>query len=461
MRAAHAHRAFMVTGVCWAAVAAFLPCDEAAAQDRNSPFRPERFDEDWRNVATENAPFGAQFKNLDVAPNVTLSIGGDARWRLSYQDAPRLGITGEDADEWLLQRLLLHADLRFGEDVRLFLQLGAHDGIGRETPSASDDNGPDVQQAFIDLNGHGFGGRMTLRAGRQELVLGPRFVTARDSNNARQRHDMVRAIVQSGPWRADLFAGSPVNNGHGAFDDSADDGEEFYGVRVQRSSGPVTTEVYAYELDRNTASLTGMTANDDRVSLGARVYGRSGDWDFDAEAVFQSGAFGDQEIAAFGSTLDIGHHFADAPWRPRLGARFTYGSGDSDLTDDTQGTFAPPFVQGTWFGQNGLASFSNITDIAATLDLAPRQDLSISLKFSAAWRSETADFAYSMGAALPGTSNADDDYLGVSPSALIVWRMSENVSMNAYASYAFIGDELRAVGGDDVAYAHIGASLRF
>lgn len=442
------------------AIAALLPAAPAFAQDA-SPFRPERFDEDWRGVAADEAPFGAQFKNMTVVEGVTLSVGGDARWRFSVLDAPRLGLGGAEDDEWLLQRLLLHADLRFNHNARIFVQLGAHDGIGREIPAATDDNRADVQQAFFDIYADALGGKLTFRAGRQELSLGPRFTTTRDSGNVRQRHDLLRLIYTNGPWRADLFGGSPVVDERGAFDDNADVGQDFYGARIERTLGATVLDVYAYELDRDTASLGGGTQNDDRVSIGARFSGRKGDMDFDSEVMIQRGAFGGDDIRAVGGAVDLGWRFPDAPLAPRISGRFTYGSGDSDLADDTQGTFAPPFPNSQWFGQNGLASFSNTIETATLVALTPAEHLTLNLKFSSVWRSETADFAYAGNNALAGTSGGDDAFVGRAAAVSLAWRPNDNVLINPYISYVDLGDDLTSRGAHDVLYTHLSVTLRF
>lgn len=450
-------RAKLVLSTCLVAAATALP--SAYAQEA-SPFRPERFDEDWSVVTGEDAPWGAQFKNIEIVDDVTVSFGGDARWRFSALDAPRLGI-GAEADAWLLQRILLHADLRFADHARAFVQIGAHDGIDRDLPSATDDNKLDVQQAFVDLYANVGDGRLTLRAGRQELALGQRFATTRDSGNVRQRHDLVRLIYQARDWRADIFGGSPVVDERGSFDDEADVGQDFYGARLQRKFGAATLDLYAYELDRDTASLTGVTANDDRISAGARYAGRHGNIDYDAELMLQRGSFGVQDIRAVGATFDIGWRFPDAPLAPRIGARITYGSGDSDLGDTTQGTFAPPFPSSQWFGQNGLASFSNAIETAALFGVAPSEHVNVNFKLSSVWRAETADFVYAGSTSLAGTSGGDERIVGVSLATSLVWRPRENISINPYLSYVAIGDELKARGADDVTYAHLSIALRF
>lgn len=89
MSVRHCKRGALFAGAS-IAVAALLPSAPALAQDA-SPFRPERFDEIWSDVGDGDAPYGAQFKNMAVTDGVTLSVGGDARWRFSVLDAPRSG----------------------------------------------------------------------------------------------------------------------------------------------------------------------------------------------------------------------------------------------------------------------------------------------------------------------------------------------------------------------------------
>lgn len=452
-----AKRAERLAGACAAALAALLPTQARAQQA--SPFRPERFDETWPSDAV--TPFGAAYKNIEIAPGVEISFGGDARWRFASINAPRLGLGGAEADAYVLQRFLLHADLRFGDDARVFLQLGSHDGVGRRLPSSSDDNRLGVQQAFLDLNAHAGEARATLRLGRQEMALGPRFVTTRDSGNVRQRHDMARVFVTDGPWRVDVFGGRPVRDERGAFDDHADMNQEFFGVRVQRLFGDTTAEAYVYGLNREAVTLAGTTADDERTTYGARLSGRRGALEFDAEAALQRGAFGAQNIAAGGLIVDLGRRYAGAPFSARLGARLTYGSGDSDPADATQETFAPPFASGSWFGQNGLASFSNTLELAATLGLTPHPDVNVTLKLAGVWRAAEADSLYAGAAPLAATLIASDPAVGVAPSMLLTWRPSQNVAITPYVSYLFASDELKLQGAGDVAYAHIGVSLRF
>lgn len=379
---------------------------------------------------------------------------------MAWLDAPRLGIGGATEDSWLAQRLLLHADMRFADTARIFLQFGAHDTIGRELQSSSDDNQFAISQAFVDLNARIGDAHVTLRTGRQELVLGsPRFVTARDNANVRQRHDLVRLSISDGPWRADLFAGAPTHDERGIFDDEADPGQRFYGARLLHT-GDISSELALFSLQRDQASIAGIVAADDRWSLSARVGGRRGNYDLDAEAMVQWGSFGDQDVEAFGAFGEIARRFDDAPWAPRIGVRFSYGSGDSDLGDNKQQTFAPPFPLSTWFGQNGLASYSNTVEVAATLGLAPRDDVSITMKAASLWRADAADFLYTGSGPIPATTGGGA-YVGYGANIGATWRASPNVTIVGYVSYLDASETIHDFGGSDIAYAQMVVGLRF
>lgn len=427
----------------------------AAAAEDMSRFRTERWSEDWRGS-------GVPLKDIHLGRGLDLTLGADARFKSQMLDAPHLGVEGELSDSWILLRALAHADLHIGDHARVFAQLGAHDALDHNDRNPTDDDKLDLNQAFFDLSGEWGAARATLRLGRQELGLGsPRYVTLRDNTNLRQRHDLARLIVTDGPWRADLFSGRPTDDRVGAFDDRPDPDQEFFGARLQRRFGDVTADLEYYDLSRDDFTMAGVTANDRRRSAGFRLAGDVGDYDFDAELLSQSGSFGDQDVSAIGGAVDFGRTFEDAPLTPRVGARLTYGSGDSDPLDNKQETFAPPFPRNGWFGQTGLSSFSNSVEAATTLDLEPRDDTMVEFKLGGLWRADTNDFVYAgTSTALAGTRGGEA-FATVTASALAIWRADDNVTMSVYASVVFPSDHLRSIGADVVNYVQTSVSYRF
>lgn len=428
----------------------------AAMAETPSPLRAERWSEDWTHESDN------PLKNIEIAPDVHLNIGFDARWKVETLDAPRLGLAGETEDSWLSQRLWAHADAHFGDDVRVFVQLGAHDVMGRRTKSSADDDRIDLNEAFIDFNRDFGATHAMLRLGRQELFLGsPRFVTLRDNGNLRQRHELARLSLTRGNWRADAFSGRPMRDKPGAFDDRADPMQEFFGLRLGRQFENGSIDALYYDLSRDSFAMAGVTANERRRSAGARATARFGDYDFDGEFLVQSGHFGAQDVRAFGGGAELGRRFSNAPWSPRLGGRVTYGSGDSNPADVVQETFAPPFPRSAWFGQNGLATFSNNVEAAATLGLAPAENVSLDLKLAGIWRADSHDFAYAgTNSALPGTRGGDAA-MGITSSLAMTWRPSANVTISGYASTVQVSRHMRDIGASDVHFAQMAVAFRY
>jgi hypothetical protein len=160
------------------------------------PFLITRYDEDYRYLAVDGASTDLydRFKYIHLPGQAWLSLGGELRERYDVLDAPRYGI-GAARDTYLLQRLMLHADLHLNEGLRVFVQFGQEDVFGKTRPLApSDANHVDLQNAFVDLKPVG-SWPLTLRLGRQELMLNPtqRFVSVREGPNLRQSFDGVRA----------------------------------------------------------------------------------------------------------------------------------------------------------------------------------------------------------------------------------------------------------------------------
>jgi hypothetical protein len=71
-----------------------------------------------------------QLKCINLAPAATLTLGGELRERVEVVRNPDVGLEKRE-NHVFLQRAMLHADLRVGENARAFLQLGAFGVIAR------------------------------------------------------------------------------------------------------------------------------------------------------------------------------------------------------------------------------------------------------------------------------------------------------------------------------------------
>jgi hypothetical protein len=115
----------------------------------------------------------------------------------------------------------------------------------------------------------------------------------------------------------------------------------------------VSIDSYYLGLDRKTATFNRGTAQENRETLGARLWRppatKERDWDFDYEGVWQFGTFGADGIRAWTLASDTGYSFPSAPLRPRISVKADISSGD-DPRHSSLGTFNPIFPIGNYFG---------------------------------------------------------------------------------------------------------------
>jgi hypothetical protein len=401
---------------------------------------------------------------LGAADDVYLSLGGEARLRVDSLDAPRFGIAGEQADLYGLGRALFSADLHVGSRVRIYGELGLHrDFDKKDPPAVSDRDGLDAQVAFVDVTPDA-DRRWRLRLGRQEMSLNPtqRFVSVRESPNIRQSFDGARVTRQTADLRVDAFFVHPVTIQIGDFDDSSNRDQQFYGVYVAKTlSKAVSLDVYAFALDRNGVRFGAARGNEHRTSYGARLAGKRGPIDYEAEGMVQGGRFAGRDIRAWGGSLGGGYTLAQA-WSPRLGLRLDAGSGDSDPNDDKLGTFNPLFPKGAYFNDTGLTSWSNLVGIRPSLGLAPRRDVSLEISYMVR-RRQTGDDAIYLQPSTPLAPVGPSRSKAVGQAAQMdaAWQVNRNLKLQAQLVHQSADDAVRALGGRSVDFAMLIAQFRF
>lgn len=213
-----------------------------------------------------------------------LSVGGEVRERYEYFDNFNWGQGPQDKNGYLLQRYMLHIDLHLGPNLRFFAQLKS--GLEDERnggPRPPDKDVLDVNQAFLDVStGVGKIGSLTLRAGRQEMTYGSsRLVSVRESPNVRQSFDGVRLTLDARAWRVDGFVTRPVETNTGIFDDEPDPKRlfwGFYGVAPLPVLPGGKVDLYFFSLDRKQAHFNQGTADEQRQSVGTRLWGQIESW---------------------------------------------------------------------------------------------------------------------------------------------------------------------------------------
>jgi hypothetical protein len=455
-----------------ALVLLLLP-DLAAAQPL-SGFPVHRFDEDYRFLADPARRRDAldAFKYLPLgADGSFLTLGGELRERYEWTRNGGFAIgrrpSAPETSEVLLQRLMVHADLHLGANFRAFVQLGSFAGLGARGGSlaTTQENRGDLVQGFGELILPLGTAEARLRAGRQELAFGSgRLVSEREGPNLRRAFDGVRAIVaQPGGPRLDAFVSRPVQPLREGFDDRTNPGEAFWGLYLTAPLGGTGLDLYAFGTERERAAFTQGTAFEQRQTLGARVFGRRGAWDWDWEAAGQLGRFGGASIRAWTLASDTGVTFPALPGSPRLGLKADIASGDDNPRDGRLGTFNALYPKVPYFTEAGLVAPANLIDLFPSVRVQPAPAVTLELGWDLLWRQTTADAVYRPVpfAPLRGTAGGGGAWIGHQVQLAARWGLGRHLELRAWLVHFTVGDTIRRAGGRDVDFAAASLAFKF
>lgn len=394
---------------------------------------------------------------------MTLTFGADARVRAQYYRPDSFGIDGGN-DGYILFRGLAHGDLRVGRHIQIFVQLGIHDEAGRAGgPIRTDRNLLDLHQGFFEWKGE----KLSLRAGRQEMTLGTsRLISAREAPNIRRAFDGIRTAWKHGSSRVDAFAFHPVLNKTGAFDDVWNKSEGLLGIYATLTPTrltPLSVDLYWLGYKRDRAVFAAAEGREYRHSFGTRFFGAAKGWDWNTEAVLQTGQVGDQSVFAWTIASDTGFTFDDMFWLPRLGLKADIASGDGNPGDGKLHTFNALYPTPTYFSEASLLSPGNIMDLQPTLTLKPTRGLSFILGWNFLWKHQKEDAVYAPPPPLtviPGTTGTDK-YIGDQIKLEGRYRFDPQWEVRIAAAYFRAGNALTQAGGRDVSFFMTSLAFRW
>jgi Alginate export len=448
---------------------AILPiCSEAARADAGTSLQPasyrlNRADDDYRYLRdpARRADLWDPLKYVpfNEAGSWYLSLGGEARERYEYFNHPNWGKDPQDHG-YLLQRYFLHGDLHLGEHARLFGQLQSSMEDGRKGgPRPTDEDELDLHQAFFDVK-LDFAGdtTFTLRSGRQELSYGTqRLISVREGPNVRQSFDGFRGIYRSGEMQIDGFATKPAQTRRHVFDDGPDNTRTLWGTYAVLPF-PLfpkgNLDLYYIGLFRRKAGFDQGAARETRHSVGTRVWRTALPLDYNFEALYQWGSFGNGDIRAWTVASDTGYTLMSLPLRPRFGLRADIASGDEDPANPDLQTFNPLFPKGAYFSEAGLIGPANFFDLDPCLGLHLTDRVTLLIDWDFFWRESTHDGLYNNAVALVRSGKTSDaQYIGSMPQAQLLWDVDRHLSFVAIYGHFFAGRFLEETGpGKDVDY---------
>ncbi|MCA1500074.1 alginate export family protein [Bradyrhizobium sp. NBAIM14] len=425
--------------------------------------------QETNSTGTENDPFDA-LKNIPLSSDgsVYVHIGGQTRIRSESSNHLVFGLAQPPHNDALLIRSFILADFHLGPYLRTFVQLGTGQApIWNGTLPATQLDRFDLLQGYGELMLPSAGGSFMLRAGRQEMSFGSsRLVSVRESPNIRRAFDGARtAWIVSPDTRIDAFVVRPVLNQTGVFDDRSDTNQAFWGVYATSPVPGISelkADLYYFGLDRGAARFAQGVADEHRHTVGARLFGKANEFDWDFEGAYQFGSFGAASISAWTVSGSVGYTLQDVPFSPRIGLNADVISGDHNLHDGTLGTFNPLFPKLPYFSEANLVGPANLIDIQPNLTLTLVKNVTLNVGWNPLWKESTAD-AYYGPAVTPvaGTAGGSGRYMGQQISTTLTWTPTKHLTLGGtYVNYT-PGERIREAGGKPGSFVAAWATISF
>ncbi len=345
-----------------------------------------------------------QLKNIPIGP-YKLDIGGSVRLRFERSDDFNIQRYAESRDGFLLQRLRLDAKLHLNEQSHLYAQF--QDAHVHDSDFSRNDfalgcpywNSFGLRQAYLEQRRIGatpFG----VKVGRQSIFYGDNHIWGPGEwgNVGRYTWDAVKLIAEVKLAEVHfLFARRVTYDDHN-FVDNHDANLDVFGAYAMLKNLPCKLDLFwltKYTDPYIVISKQGATADLNTHTVGFYIDGKfSGDWDYGGTFAHTFGDRNDARVEAYGANTRLGYTFK-APWQPRLGAEYTFASGDSDSDDGVYRTFDGAFgAIDKMYGRMNLFSWMNIHDFQLSYSLKPTKKTRTSLDWHWFYLDEAKDAWY-------------------------------------------------------------------
>jgi hypothetical protein len=348
-----------------------------------------------------------KYISLGENPQLYISLGLEQREEYEYFNNWMFRSGPQDHNGYVLNRTMPHFDFHAGSYLRLFSEFAFDFNNGRNggpRPGIDEDRG-DVHQAFLEFGSHVSSTRgISLRAGRQEIVFGTgRLFDNNEGPNVKISFDGFRLIGEGSHVRLDLFAVRPTEVNLGFFDDVPNHAESTWGIYLTVPAPIVSrgkADVYYIGLDTKSVTYNRGTASELRHTVGSRVFCPIGKGlDYNWEANYQWGSFGNGSIRAWSGSTETGFTFDRLRFQPRPLLRADVYSGDGSHTTEPLGTFNSLFPRGAYFTTKTVPFLGsqNLIDLHPMLQFQLKKNLTGAFDWAWYWRESTHDGVYAFG----------------------------------------------------------------
>jgi hypothetical protein len=432
-------------------------------------FQRLRYDDDvtyLKTDSTKNLYEKIKYIPLSKNSNYFASIGGEARLQYMNTINDKWGDDSNGADGYLLSRFLLHADIHFGI-FRTFVALQSSFATSKLDPSPVDQNQLDFHQVFVDAEIiKNENQQLTIRAGRQEMSYGSqRLISVRERPNSRLSFDGIKAFYSEKTWQTDVFYTHPIANQMGVFNDDFNENAKFWGSYTVIHKVPLIQNIDLYYLGlwKKKAAFDDAIGEESRHSFGTRIWKSKGNWKYDFEGLYQFGKMEEKTISAWTISSNVSYTFENVKFKPEIGFKSEYISGDKHAGDNHMETFNPLYPRGAYFGLVGLIGPSNLIDIHPSIAFDLTEKLGFGIDYDVFWRASINDGLYAPNMQLLYSGkDAKERFIGTQLIANFDYTVSNFLTLSVEGAWFNAGSFLKEVGtGKDYFYSALTAQFKF
>lgn len=392
---------------------------------------------------------------LNDSKALFMTLGGEYRAR--FESFTNQNYTTEN-DSYYSQRVNLNASLQLGSRIRFFGELYHGYTSGRDR--LIEDDQIDLHQGFVELTlMKKESSSMSLRLGRQEIGYGAsRLIGIREGPNMRRSFDLVKFVYKKEEKSLNVIYGKELSYGFEGFDNESNlfnsngQNPHLWGVFIQDNDlGKVgNLDLYYFGFHSNTARFNDVVGEETRHSLGVRSYGAIGRFSFNTEIIYQFGEIGASDISAYNFETDWKYRLTDGGWKPTLGLRLDFSSGDKNVGDGKIQTFNPMFVNPAIYSLAGVNTPANLTGFHPNLTVYPADGFSIYIDYALFFRARSNDGLYTPPRFLLREPNGvDEKHIGDVFGLQVKWEIDRNISFDLRSSYFIAGKFIEATGDSE------------
>jgi hypothetical protein len=448
----------------------------AAAGDGNitGGYSPLRWAEDWRKYsdpAKRDDPLD-RLKYIPIlSDDVYLTLSGELRLRMNLTSNPQAQEAEHQRQD--SYRVFVGADLHLGDHVRAYGELarGVLGGENLGAPSGTLRNDLFVQQAFVDVTTSVDGVDIGARVGRQIFIDGSNLLLAnRDNNTVQTSLTGVRAWARGKRLRADVFDLYYTAFGNGGIgDDPTDKGRRFSGITAGLVVPPTlfgTSKLYLdpfiWRLRSRETDWGAETAREERLYVGARLWGDVGPVTLDWTVNHQGGSYGTRDIDAWQLLFAQTYRLGKSANAPRLGLHLDYATGGGGYDRGKLGNALAPYGNNIYYSYAGFLTPTNLMTVAPSLTVSPTKAIRVTAEYQLAWRQTERDAIYrSNGTPYANTVGSGGKKIGDVARLQAIWTLTPRLSVTGRLEHLFPDGALTSNGYAASSYAAGWVSFRF